>query len=143
MTSVKKAVIRSQQKKIWIDGYTKANGHPPSKDAQMGFTTGFGVAWSLILTKEKLYRTFNIHWVSPDNYGREGVYILVDNDGNELADIVIEKFVTKRFKYYIGSYNTETGSFHEYIIDQNNIDRFRRRLKKQILEDVLEKRRSN
>lgn len=53
MTShYKKAIIRSKFKKEWIDGYIKSNEHPPSKDAEIGFRTGFGMAWHFLIKEQ-------------------------------------------------------------------------------------------
>lgn len=133
MTSTRMRKCELRARKEWIKGRDIRGFPKPVGEEIEIFKMGFDLAWKMILTREKIYRTFNLHWEREEIKDGHRYYLLLNNDGDILAQVSIHPIDGLRFKYHLTGSCQEIGLFRILIVDMNDVDRLKRRLKQEIL----------
>ncbi len=137
MTSGKMRRYELIAREEWKKGLELRGLPEPTGSQVEAFKMGFSMSWKIILTREKLYQTFNIHWEKLE----EVSHILINNDGFVLARINCYPVEDLRFKYHLTGSCGEIDFYYSERVDMNDIDRLERRLKQEILEKYIRKKK--
>lgn len=135
MTSGKMRRYELKAREEWKKGRETRGVPGPTGEKIEAFKMGFYLSWKIILTREKLYQTFNLHWEKPTEekcwIAGQNSYILLNNDGNILAQINCYPAKGLRFKYYVTGNCQEIDLYYSEWIDMNDVNRLK--------QDILEK----
>lgn len=143
MTSRKMSRYELEARKEWKKGREIRGVPEPTGEQIEAFKMGFDMAWKIILTREKIYRTFNLHWERQEVIKGHKYYLLFNNDGDTLAQISCHPVDGLRFKYRLNGSCQEIDLFYSWRVDINDIDRLKRRLKQEILEKYITYKEAN
>lgn len=133
MTSGKMSKYELIGREEWKKGRAIRGFPEPTGEQIEAFKMGFAMAWKIILTREKLYRTFNLHWETKDTC----YYLLFNNDDDVLAQVSYYPVDGLRFKYHLTGSCQEIGLYYSGRVDVNDIDILKRGLKQEILEKYI------
>jgi hypothetical protein len=137
VTSTKMRKCELKARKEWMKGRDIRGLPKPVGEEIEIFKMGFDLAWKMILTREKLYRTFNLHWEREEVVNGHKYYTLFNNDGEILAQVSSHPIDRLRFKYHLAASCQEINLFYLWKVDMNDVDRLKRRLKQEILEKYI------
>lgn len=133
MTSGKMSRYELKAREEWKKGRVIRELPEPTEEQVEIFKMGFALAWKIILTREKLYRTFNIHWEKQETCSD----LLFNNDGDVLAQVSYFPVDGLRFKYHLTGSCQEICLLYSLRVDMNDIDRLYRSMKQEILEKYI------
>lgn len=142
MTSGKMGRYELKAREEWKKGREIRGLAEPIGEEIEAFKMGFYMAWKIILTREKLYRTFNIRWERQEIRKGHKYYLLINNDGDALAQVGCHPLEGIRFKYRLNASCPEIELFYSKRVDMNDIDRLKRELKQEILEKYIEHKKA-